>query len=80
MRVFITGAGGGIGSAIKEVYESKGWQVIAPRSSELDLSDISSIQKWFEENPADFDAVIHCAGYNHPMPITEMNQEELPSS
>ena len=77
MRVFITGAGGGIGSAIKEVYESKGWQVIAPRSSELDLSDISSIQKWFEENPADFDAVIHCAGYNHPMPITEMNQEEF---
>ncbi|MBO5038552.1 MAG: SDR family oxidoreductase [Alphaproteobacteria bacterium] len=77
MRVFITGAGGGIGSAIKEIYQQNGHEVIAPRSTELDLSDIPAIKKWFAQNPANYDAIIHCAGYNHPLLTARMPQEEF---
>lgn len=77
MRVFITGAGGGIGSAIKEIYQQNGHEVIAPRSTELDLSDIPAIKKWFAQNPASYDAIIHCAGYNHPLLTAQMPQEEF---
>ena len=47
MRAFITGAGGGIGGAIKELYLHSGYEVVAPRSTELDLSDMSAIHDWF---------------------------------
>lgn len=30
MRAFITGAGGGIGGAIKELYLHSGYEVVAP--------------------------------------------------
>ena len=77
MRVFITGAGGGIGTAIKELYEANGWEVVAPRSSELDLSDIKAVKAWFAKNKAYYDAIIHCAGYNHPLPVAKMPEEEF---
>ncbi|MBQ8750570.1 MAG: SDR family oxidoreductase [Alphaproteobacteria bacterium] len=75
MRVFITGAGGGIGGAIKDLYIEKGHDVIAPRSFELDLSDINAVKKWFSENEANFDAIIHCAGFNQPMDLIDMPYE-----
>lgn len=75
MRVFITGAGGGIGGAIKDLYVEKGHDVIAPRSFELDLSDINAVKKWFSENEANFDAIIHCAGFNQPMDLIDMSYE-----
>lgn len=75
MRVFITGAGGGIGGAIKDLYIEKGHEVIAPRSFELDLSDINAVKKWFSENEANFDAIIHCAGFNQPMDLIDMPYE-----
>lgn len=75
MRVFITGAGGGIGGAIKDLYIEKGHDVIAPRSFELDLSDINTVKKWFSENEANFDAIIHCAGFNQPMDLIDMSYE-----
>lgn len=76
MRVFITGAGGGIGGAVKTEYQKHGWEVITPRSSELDLSDTDGLQKWLQTNGTNFDAIIHCAGYNHPLAISEMTKEE----
>lgn len=75
MRAFITGAGGGIGGAIKDLYIEKGHDVIAPRSFELDLSDINAVKKWFSENEANFDAIIHCAGFNQPMDLIDMSYE-----
>ena len=38
MRVFLTGAMGGIGSTIKQAMQDHGICVISPSSSELDLS------------------------------------------
>ena len=77
MRAFITGAGGGIGGAIKELYLHSGYEVVAPRSTELDLSDMSAIHDWFSSHRSEFDAIIHCAGYNRPLPAAEIPLEEF---
>ena len=77
MRAFISGAGGGIGSAIKELYLHSGYEVVAPRSSELDLSDMTAIHKWFETHRAEFDVIIHCACHNKPMPASEIPLDEF---
>jgi len=76
MRVFISGAGGGIGGAIKELYLQKGYDVTAPRSSELDLSDLAATREWFRKRECAFDVIIHCAGYNHPTLAAELSVEE----
>lgn len=77
MRAFITGAGGGIGGAIKELYLHSGYEVVAPRSTELDLSDMSAIHDWFSSHRSEFDVIIHCAGYNRPLPAAEIPLEEF---
>ena len=77
MRAVITGAGGGIGGAIKELYLHSGYEVVAPRSTELDLSDMSAIHDWFSSHRSEFDVIIHCAGYNRPLPAAEIPLEEF---
>lgn len=59
MRVFLTGAMGGIGSAIKQTMQDHGICVISPSSSELDLSTTNDLSVYPE-----LDGVIHCAGIN----------------
>ena len=77
MRAFITGAGGCIGGAIKELYLHSFYEVVAPRSTELDLSDMSAIHDWFSSHRSEFDVIIHCAGYNRPLPAAEIPLEEF---
>jgi len=63
-RAFITGASGGIGSAIKEVFELNGVLVVAPERKDLDLADRESIDEYFSRADKDFDIVVNCAGIN----------------
>ena len=59
MIVFLTGGSGGIGSAIKLALLQAGVEVIAPSSSELDLSGELDVAQYPQVN-----GFIHCAGMN----------------
>lgn len=76
MKVFLTGARGAIGSAIYDKFIGRGDEVVGPSSEQLDLSDINAVKKYFDENPADFDVIVHCAGYNKPLEIKDFSLEE----
>ena len=53
MRVFIAGAGGMVGSAIKLAYQSANYNLLTPSRSELDYSDYSSTKKYFMREKPD---------------------------
>ena len=65
-KLFLTGASGDIGTAVKKKFEENNFQVIAPGRDELDLENISAISGYFRQNKHEADAVIHCAGFNNP--------------
>lgn len=59
MRLFVTGSAGFIGGKLVEYFESKGHTVLHPIRSELDLSNCSQVDKFFDDNA--IDVVVHCA-------------------
>lgn len=81
-RLFLVGGSGDIGAAVKVRFVSSGWEVVAPIHSELDLEDIASIKKYFEEvlKNLDCNAIIFCAGWNEPMIFEETNTQVLEKS
>ena len=63
--VLVTGGSGGIGTAIVEELREKKYDVIAPSSKELDLSDTDSVQSWCLKNQAvDFYGIVLSAAIN----------------
>lgn len=74
--LFLTGGRGNIGEAIKAKFEQMGYIVIAPASSELDLSDLACIKKYLN-NVNDIDAIIHCAGFNSPKLMNDLSYEDI---
>lgn len=77
MKIFLTGGNGNIGSAIRNLYQSKGHEVYAPSSKELDLADIAAIGRYFEQNGRDFDVIVHCAGYNPVATIENITLDDF---
>lgn len=59
-NILLTGSGGFIGKHLKE-YLSHTYNLLTPRSYELNLLDKNELNKYFKENKIDF--VIHCASY-----------------
>lgn len=80
MRLFLTGGHGEIGSAIRARFEGEGFEVVAPRSRELDLADVGAIPAFLAGHPDGFDAFVHCAGFNTPKPLADVPVEELERS
>lgn len=82
-RVFLTGGHGDLGAAIRQRFVAAGAVVVAPGSSELDLSRPDSIEAWFGRAPAaspeagGFDVFVHCAGINLPRPFDAVTAEDL---
>lgn len=76
-KLFLTGADGGIGSAVKEKFSENGYEIIAPDLHELDLSDPANVDAYFEKTFAAFDVIIHCAGYNRPLDISDISKERF---
>lgn len=65
MRVLLTGSRGGIGGSIHQKLLTDGHIVVAPSSSDLDLSESELISDWMNTNTnLDFDAIILSAGIN----------------
>ncbi len=75
--VFLTGGHGDIGSAIKKKFKKNNYQVIAPTSTELDLSRVDAIDEYFKKNKLSVDVLVHCAGINNPKPFSETDFEEF---
>jgi 3-oxoacyl-[acyl-carrier protein] reductase len=66
-RVLLTGGSGGIGSAILKTLSAEEYDVVAPSSRELDLSDEDSVFRWIEINKStEFHAMVLSAGVNYP--------------
>lgn len=72
-KVLITGGSGDIAQAIKDLLESKGYDVFAPSRHIMDVTDWNSI----ESNMKTFvpDILINNAGYVVPCSVKEANTE-----
>lgn len=61
MKIFLTGASGGIGKATKELLVEQGHQVHAPSRKEFDITNFEKINAL---DLSSYDVVINCAGAN----------------
>jgi GDP-L-fucose synthase len=60
LRILLTGGGGMVGRNLIEHPNAAEFEIIAPRSSELDLRDISAVKSFLQANQPEM--VIHAAG------------------
>ena len=78
--VLITGASRGIGKATKKIYEHKGWEVIAPTRSEMDLSDPKSVTDYCDDliqRDIRISAIVNNAGINEINEIDNVPYDEM---
>lgn len=72
MKVFMTGARGGIGSVIRGFFIDRGVSVTAPTSLELDLST-----DFVLNDTEQYDGLIYCAGVNYLNPYNEIDYNQF---
>lgn len=60
MRILITGGNGMVGKNILEHKKASNYEILAPSSSELNLRDFNSVDKYIKQNKPDI--IIHAAG------------------
>ena len=72
-KVLITGGNGGIAIAIKEELEIEGYVVKAPGRQELDVTNVSSIEKVVKDFVPDI--LINAAGYVVPQSVKDADVE-----
>ena len=58
MNILLTGSGGFVGKNLKK-YLSNDYNLICPRSFELNLVDAVAVEDFFNKNK--IDCIIHCA-------------------
>ena len=76
--LFLTGGAGEIGSAIAERFQTAGYQIIAPRRTEMDLENEQEISAFISSlKGASIDAFIHCAGFNSPKTIQQIARDDI---
>jgi 3-oxoacyl-[acyl-carrier protein] reductase len=71
-RVIITGGTGGLGKAITEQFAGAGWDVLALGRNDIDLNDLSAIDKFFSMN--DCDLLICAAGMIRDQTLAKMDE------
>ncbi len=68
--ILLTGSGGFIGKNLKEYLKYK-YNLLTPRSFELNLTNSNEVKKYFEENKIDF--IIHCASVGGVRDVQDKN-------
>ena len=63
-KALITGGARGIGAAIAKELSQRGFEIIAPSRSELDLSKSASVEKFLKNDSLQVDVLINNAGIN----------------
>lgn len=63
MKIIVTGAKGQLGTDVTAQLEKCGHSVVAADIAELDITDSSAVEDFFEKEKPD--AVIHCAAYTN---------------
>lgn len=63
MKIIVTGAKGQLGTDVTAQLEKCGHSVVAADIAELDITDSSAVEAFFEKEKPD--AVIHCAAYTN---------------
>ena len=58
-KILLTGGNGFIGKNIQESFLAEKYELIAPRSFELNLADTASVDLYFQKHT--FDVVLHAA-------------------
>ena len=59
-RLFLTGGGGMVGQNIQAHESAKNWDILAPTSAELDLTDPKAVRSYIKKHKPDL--VVHAAG------------------
>lgn len=59
MKLLVTGGSGFLGRRAAAYFEQLGWQVLAPRHGELDITDSAAVAEWFRVHRPQ--AVLHTA-------------------
>lgn len=75
-NVLLTGGSRGIGKSIKELFASRGLNVLAPSRKEMNLLSNESIIEYVKKHQ-DIDVLINCAGINDLAAIDEMTETKL---
>ncbi len=77
-RVLVTGGSRGIGKAIFELYEKKGYKVDAPVRERLELSSEQSVERYIKEHASSgYDIIINNAGCNIINPIEKIDETDM---
>lgn len=76
--VFISGAARGIGLAIYQKLKKENYKIIAPTRQELDLSDNTSVNRYFKKHKdLKVDILINNAGINFPAWVDELSDDNI---
>jgi dTDP-4-dehydrorhamnose reductase len=75
MRLFITGGSGLLGSALVPMARERGYEVVAPRSIEFDITDPGAVARLASGELGSFDWVLNLAAYTK-VDLAETNREE----
>ena len=74
--ILITGGDGSLAQALRECFESVGYEIAAPGRSSLDVSDRRSVGAFFRTLSEPVELVINQAGSLRDGPLLKMNEAD----
>jgi 3-oxoacyl-[acyl-carrier protein] reductase len=73
--VLITGGSGGLARELVHHFTAEGYAVLAPSHAELDVTDETSVPRFFESLPA-LDVCVHAAGVTRDALLVQQSPED----